>query len=200
MLACAGVELGHQLAVGCPCRSEVVVAFFELEAEIGGLLFEIGDFLAERVDVRGGAESGFPPCLLTEGLGEPFLELLDAGGQPGCALMGGEQVGLQRFPCHGRPGCASGCCGRDGFEGVDLGEEVPVAVEESAVNRAARAMDDTLISVPSAEARLIAAMTRWRRRAESAWRPFLIAPVCGVLVTGVPGIRVRPAGWPACRG
>jgi hypothetical protein len=37
-------------------------------------------------------------------------------------------------------------------------------------------MADTLISVPSAEALLIAAMTRWRRRAESAWRPFLMAP------------------------
>ena len=32
-------------------------------------------------------------------------------------------------------------------------------------------MPETLISVPSAVARLSAAMTRWRRRAESAWRP-----------------------------
>jgi hypothetical protein len=40
-------------------------------------------------------------------------------------------------------------------------------------------MADTLISVPSAEALLIAAMTRWRRRAESAWRPFLIASARG---------------------
>jgi hypothetical protein len=40
-------------------------------------------------------------------------------------------------------------------------------------------MADTLISVPSAEALLIAAMTRWRRRAESAWRPFRIASACG---------------------
>ena len=53
--------------------------FFELKAEVGGLLFEVGDLLAECVDVGGGAESGFSPGLLAEGFGEPFLELLDAG-------------------------------------------------------------------------------------------------------------------------
>jgi len=40
-------------------------------------------------------------------------------------------------------------------------------------------MADTLISAPPADALLIAAMTRWRRRAESAWRPFLIASALG---------------------
>src|SRR5580692_1902997 len=132
-LACAGVELGHELAVGCSCRGEVVVAFFDLEAEVDGLVLEMGDFPGERVDVGGGAEPGFPPCLLAEGLGEPFLELLYAGGQAGCALVGGEQVCLQRFPCDGRAGRGSGC-GRGGFEGVDLGEEVTVPVEEGAVD------------------------------------------------------------------
>src|SRR5260370_38419861 len=33
-------------------------------------------------------------------------------------------------------------------------------------------MPETLISAPSAAALLSAAMTRWRRRAEWAWRPF----------------------------
>src|SRR6266542_4132476 len=38
-------------------------------------------------------------------------------------------------------------------------------------------------------------MTRWRRRAESAWRPFLIASVAGVVcVMRVPRWRVK-AGW-----
>jgi len=94
--ACGGVDLGHELAVGCPCCGEFVAAFFELKAEVGGLLFEVGDLLAECVDVGGGAESGFSPGLLAEGFGEPFLELLDAGAEAGRAFVGGEQVGLQR--------------------------------------------------------------------------------------------------------
>jgi hypothetical protein len=64
--ACAGAELGHELAVGWSCRAEFVVAFFDLEAEAGDLLLEVGDLLAEGVDVGG----------LAEGFGETFLELL----------------------------------------------------------------------------------------------------------------------------
>jgi transposase InsO family protein len=33
--------------------------------------------------------------LVAEGLGEPFLQVLDAGVEPVCALVRGEQVGLQ---------------------------------------------------------------------------------------------------------
>ncbi|HET9895549.1 MAG TPA: hypothetical protein VFQ44_11535 [Streptosporangiaceae bacterium] len=107
------VEVGHELAVGRSCRREV-----------DDLVLEMGDFPGERVDVGGGAEPGFPPCLLAEGLGEPLLKLLYAGGQADCALVSGEQVCLQRFPCDGRAGCGSGCCGRGGLEVVNLGEEV----------------------------------------------------------------------------
>src|SRR5487761_1733168 len=53
-------------------------------------------------------------------------------------------------------------------------------------------MPDTLISVPSAAARSSAARTRWRRRAESAWRPFSIAPVPGPLLRGGHGIGPGP--------
>ena len=95
MPACAGVELSHELAVGCPCCGELVAAFFELEPEVSDLLLEVGDLLAEGVDVGGRAEPGFPPGLLAEGFGEAFLELLDAGVEPGRAFVGGEQVGLQ---------------------------------------------------------------------------------------------------------
>ena len=42
-VAWRGVELGHELAVGGPGRGEVLVAFFELEAQVDGLLFEVGD-------------------------------------------------------------------------------------------------------------------------------------------------------------
>jgi hypothetical protein len=50
------VELGHQLTVGCPGCGEFVFAFSELQAKIGGLLLQVGDFLVERVDVGGRAE------------------------------------------------------------------------------------------------------------------------------------------------
>ena len=84
---------------------EFVVAFFELQSQVGGLLFEVGDFLAERVDVGGGAEPGFAPRLFAERIGQPLFELADAGAEPDGAFVGGEQVGLQ--------GCAGdgGSCG-----------------------------------------------------------------------------------------
>jgi hypothetical protein len=59
------------------------------------------DYLQESQAAASAATSperktpGFPPCLPAEGLGEPFLELLYAGGQGGCTLVGGEQVCLQ---------------------------------------------------------------------------------------------------------
>ena len=122
--------------------------------------------------------------------------------------MGGEQVGLQRCPGDGRAGPFAGG-GRGGFEGVDLGEQVAVPVEEGAVDGAARAMAETLISVPSAAALLSAAMTRWRRRAESAWRPLPHRPRCAASAVPVrqacwscegPGVRAGRHGPTACRG
>ena len=94
-MAWRGVELGHELPVGGPGRGEVLVAFLELETQVDGLLFEVGDRLAEGVDVGGDAEPGLASGLLTECLGQAFLELPDAGVEPDGALMGGEQVGLQ---------------------------------------------------------------------------------------------------------
>ena len=58
-----------------------LVAFFELEAQVDGLLFEVGDLLVEGVDVGGGAEPGFVPGLLAECFGQAFLQLPDAGGE-----------------------------------------------------------------------------------------------------------------------
>ena len=73
------VELGHELAVGGAGGGEVLVAFLELQAQVDGLLFEVGDLLVEGVDVGGRAEPGFAPGLLAERLGQAFLELPDAG-------------------------------------------------------------------------------------------------------------------------
>jgi len=53
----AVVDAGHQLTVSGAGGSEFVVAFAELDAQVGGLLFELGDLAAERVDVGGCAES-----------------------------------------------------------------------------------------------------------------------------------------------
>ena len=55
--ACGRVELGHELAVCGTGGGEVLVSFFELEMQIGHVLFEVGDFLVEGVDVGRGAES-----------------------------------------------------------------------------------------------------------------------------------------------
>jgi hypothetical protein len=63
------VELGHELAVGGPCRGEVFVVFGELELEIGGLLLEVGDLLVEGVDVGWRAQPGLAPGLVAERLG-----------------------------------------------------------------------------------------------------------------------------------
>lgn len=47
------VELGHEFTVGGACGGEVVVAFFELEAQFYGLLLQMSDLLVEGVDVGG---------------------------------------------------------------------------------------------------------------------------------------------------
>jgi hypothetical protein len=90
-----GVDAGHEFAVGGACGGEVVVAFGELESEVGCLRFEVGDLLVEGVDVGRGAEPGGAPSVLAQRLGEAFFEVLDAGVQPVGAFVGGEQVGLQ---------------------------------------------------------------------------------------------------------
>ncbi|WP_313865492.1 hypothetical protein [Mycobacterium sp.] len=61
---------------------------------VDDLLFEMGDPLVECIDVGWGAEPGLAPRLFAEGLGEPLLELANAGVEPGGAFVGGEQVGL----------------------------------------------------------------------------------------------------------
>ena len=55
--ACGRVELGYEFAVCGTGGVEVLVSFFELEMQIGHVLFEVGDFLVESVDVGWGTES-----------------------------------------------------------------------------------------------------------------------------------------------
>jgi hypothetical protein len=87
--------LGHELAVGGSGCGEVFVAFFELEAQVDGLLFQVGDLLGEGVDVGGDPEPGLAPDLLAECLRQAFFEVLDSAVEPDGAFVGGEQVGLQ---------------------------------------------------------------------------------------------------------
>jgi hypothetical protein len=126
-VSCRGVELGHELTVGCAGCGQVLLPLLELQAQVDGLLLEMGGFLGEGVDVSWRAEPGFAPGLLAERAGQAVLELADAGGHPCRAFTGGEQVGLQRGAGDGRPGGAAGG-GRGGFEGVDLAEQVAVTV------------------------------------------------------------------------
>src|SRR5450756_1749028 len=130
--ACLVVELGHEFPVGGAGGGEVVVAFFELQPQVGDLLFQAGDLLAEGVDVGGCAESGLAPGLVAECLGQPFFQVLDAGAEPDGALVRGEQVCLQRGSGHCRAGAVAG--DRFGLEGVDLLQQVAVPVKEGAVD------------------------------------------------------------------
>jgi len=81
-VSCRGVELGHEFTVGGAGRGEFLVAFLELQAQVDGLLFEMGDLLVEGIDVGGRTEPGFAPGLFAEHLGQAFLELLEAGAEP----------------------------------------------------------------------------------------------------------------------
>ena len=85
-----GVEAGHEFTVGGAGGGEVVVAFGELESQVGRLLFEVGDLLVEGVDVGRGAEPGLAPGVFAERFGEPFLEVLDVGVEAVGAFVGGE--------------------------------------------------------------------------------------------------------------
>ena len=79
------------------------------------------------------AEPGFAPRLFAERIGQPLLELADAGAEADGAFVGGEQVGLQGCSAHGGscgvPGRWRGC-----FGSVDFLEQVAVPVEECAVD------------------------------------------------------------------
>ena len=113
------VELGHELAVGGTGGVQVLVPFAELEAQVGGLLLEVDDFLVQDVDVGGRAEPGFTPCLLAECFGEPLFELPVPGVEPDGAFAGGEQVRLQGRAGDSRARGGPGG-GRGGFDGMDF--------------------------------------------------------------------------------
>lgn len=63
------VDAGHEFAVGGACGGEVLIAFLQLEAQVDGPLFEVGDLLLEGVEVGGCAEPGLAPGLLAECFG-----------------------------------------------------------------------------------------------------------------------------------
>jgi hypothetical protein len=69
----------------------------------------------------------------SKGFGQPRLELLDAGLQPVGAVVGCEQVGLQRGPGNRRTAALT-VAGWLGFGGVDFLQQVTVSVEEAAVD------------------------------------------------------------------
>ena len=57
-------------------------------------LLEVGDLLAEGADVGWGTEPGFSARPVHERFGQAVFELLDAGGEPDRAFVGGGQVCL----------------------------------------------------------------------------------------------------------
>lgn len=66
------------------------------------MLLQPRDLPLEFVDVRWGSEPGFLPRLGSQRLRQPFLQLLDAGGQAGVAGLGVGEVGLERGPADRR--------------------------------------------------------------------------------------------------
>ena len=205
--ACRGggvVELGHELAVGGAGGVQVLVALAELEAQVGGLLLEVGDFLVQGVDVGGCAEPGFAPCLLAERFGEPFLELPGAGVEPQRAFMGGEQVRLQGRAGDGGAWRVSGE-GRGGCECVDFLQQVAVPVKEGAVDRGGTcdSGDADLGSV--GDGTVERGGDALAAAAESACRPLRIPAVFALPAGFAVVMRFPPAGrcgsgWRACRG
>ncbi|MEQ4611460.1 hypothetical protein ABMX48_36620 [Streptomyces cavourensis] len=112
---------------------EVIVAVLELEFQVDDLLFEGGDPGFELFGVVGTADAGLAPDLVTEDFAEALFEPADLGGEAGTAGVGGSEVGLERCAGDGRAVAAGGGGGFGGL-GVDLGEEVAVAIEEGAVD------------------------------------------------------------------
>ncbi|MEU9376485.1 hypothetical protein AB0D94_22295 [Streptomyces sp. NPDC048255] len=131
------VELGHQVAVGSAGGGEVVALILEFEFQIDYLLFERGDAGLELFGVLGSADAGLAPDLLAQDLAEPRFEAAGVSGDAGGAGVGGEQAGLEGGPADGWPAAAGGG-GRFSGLGMDLAEQVAVAVEEGAVDAGAR--------------------------------------------------------------
>lgn len=95
--ACRRVPLGHELAVR-GADGEVLVALFELEAQVDDVLLYGEVVLRERVDVGGSAEPGRPGALAE--VGGP-VELLDADGRSPNVLLSADGEGIRLD--HGQP-------------------------------------------------------------------------------------------------
>ncbi len=132
--ACRVVELGHELAVGGAGSVQVLVAFGELEPQVCCLLFEVGEFVLEGVDVGGGAEPGLAPGLVAESFGQASFEVAVAGAEPERAFVGGEQVCLQGGPGDAGPGGAVAPGRGAASRAWIFSEQVAVPVEERAVD------------------------------------------------------------------
>jgi hypothetical protein len=63
------VESGHQFAVGRAAGGEVLVAFLDVQTQVGHLLFDVCDLLVEGIDVGWRAEPGLAPDLFAQGFG-----------------------------------------------------------------------------------------------------------------------------------
>jgi hypothetical protein len=54
----------------------------------------VSDFLAEGLDVGGGAEPGLAPGLVAEIFGQAFFQVMDAGAEPVGTFVCCEEVSL----------------------------------------------------------------------------------------------------------
>ncbi|MCO6010001.1 hypothetical protein NE236_34030 [Actinoallomurus purpureus] len=100
--ACGAVKLSHELTVSGAGSGEVVVAFLELELEVGHLLFEGGDAGLELlVGVVRAADAELAPDLLAQHFAQAFLQPANPAFK-------------EQHHC---------CCRRDLFSGLTCGTE-----------------------------------------------------------------------------
>ncbi|MCC9707282.1 hypothetical protein E4N62_19575 [Streptomyces sp. MNU76] len=92
------VQSSGQIPVGLPRGTEIGPGLLQRGGQFDIVLLQPRDLPLELVDVRWGSEPGLLPCLSSQRLRQPLLQLLDASGQAGVAGLGVGEVGLERGP------------------------------------------------------------------------------------------------------
>ena len=128
-----GVALSWAMSSRLAARAAArfLVAFLELQAQVNGLLLEMGDVLAEGIDVGGRANPDSRHACSPSAWDWRFSSCRTRAARPP-ECMGGEQVGLQRRAGDGGP--AVPVAGGGALRERGLAEQVAVPVEEGPVH------------------------------------------------------------------
>lgn len=124
------------MPVGGPGGLEFLIAFLGLVLQLDDLLLQLGDPTLQLINVGRGAQARLSPDLLPEQLGQFLLQLPDAGGLSGDLALRVGQVRQEGGPADHRSVAVRGR--RVDLGGVDLAEQVVVAVEKRCGRRRPR--------------------------------------------------------------